>query len=167
MSETDKLTWDLSLQHSDTPAISTMSDDRKSAKLTNVLRVFGSSGDGYAQSAPNRNSPPQDWSQLIERVRSAALRVREVEADAHDQELRVRELLKNVQEDIKTANERVRAAEAHARDIQNRADALLKAADDRVRAAEERARVAEEWLTQLSITIIDGFGDSKTERLIA
>lgn len=167
VNETDKLMRDLSGTHPEAPPHGDVLDSNSDKKLTNVLRVFGSSGESSYNTPPNRNSSPQDWSKLIDRVRSAALRVREVEADAHEQEMRVREILKNVQEDIKSANERVRAAEAHARDIQARADALLRVADDRVKAAEERARVAEEWLTQLSITIIDGFEGGNAERLIA
>lgn len=167
MNETDKLMRDLSGAHLEGPSVGAAADENSEKKLTNVLRVFGSAGEGAYNTPPNRNSPSQDWSKLIDRVRSAALRVREVEAEAHEQELQVRDILQRVQEDIKSANERVRAAEAKARDIQARADALLRAADERVKAAEERARVAEEWLTQLSITIIDGFEGGKSERLIA
>lgn len=166
MNETDKLMRDLTAPPLAGSSFNSAANNGDK-NLTNVLRVFSSVGEGSSSSAPTRNSSSQDWSKLIDRVRSAAIRVKEVEADAREQEFRVREILQSVQEDIKLANERVRLAETNARDIQARADALLKAADDRVKAAEERARVAEEWLTQLSITIIDGFEAGNAERLIA
>lgn len=132
--------------------------------LSNVLRVIGPL-DGLSMDMPlTRHSPPEDWSDLIERVRVTAARVREVEADAEEQELRVRDLLERVREDIKAANDRTQAAEAHARDIQIRTEALLKAADERVKAAEERARIAESWLTLLRKTFVEEFEAAKVEK---
>ncbi|MDR7035834.1 MULTISPECIES: hypothetical protein [Methylobacterium] len=133
-------------------------------RLTSVLRLMNSSGDPSNSAPPTRRSSPEDWTQLIERVRTAASRVREVETQAQEQELRVQDLLERVREDMASANERVKAAEAHARDIQMRADALLKAADERVKAAEERARLAEEWLARIYDTIASEFAFAQPEK---
>lgn len=122
-----------------------------------ILRVVGSSDDLPLSTPLPQNSPPHDWSALVERVRSAAAWAREVEADSREQEFRVRELLERVREDIKAATDRAQTAEAQARDIQSRADALLKAADERVKAAEERAQIAESWLTLIKKTFAEEF----------
>ena len=111
-----------------------------------------------------RHSAPEDWSDLVERVRMTAARIREVEADAQEQELRVRDLLERVREDIKAAHDRTQAAEAHARDVQIRTESLLKAADERVKAAEERARIAESWLTLVRKTFAEEFEAAKVEK---
>jgi hypothetical protein len=132
--------------------------------LTGMLRLINPSEAIDTSAPPTRRSSPQEWSHLIERVRSAATRVREVETEAHEQELRVQDLLERVREDIANANERVKAAEAHTREIQARADALLKAADERVRAAEERARIAEEWLGRVYDTIASEFAFAQPEK---
>ena len=135
--------------------------------LSGVLRFINPSEEIESSAPPTRRSSPQEWSHLIERVRSAATRVREVETEAHEQELRVQELLERVREDIANANERVKAAEAHTRENQARADALLKAADERVRAAEERARIAEEWLGRVYDTIASEFAFAQPEKRTA
>ena len=114
--------------------------------------------------APTRHSPSRDWSDLIEKVREAANRVREAEAAAEQQELHVREVLERVREDMKVANERAVAAEANARDIQLKTDALLKAASARVGAAENRAQIAEEWLAKVSQAIVAEFDEAGSPR---
>jgi hypothetical protein len=129
-----------------------------------VLRVVRSADDLARDLPLTRHSPPEDWSDLIEQVRREAARVRDVEAQAEEQELHVRELLERVREDIKSANDRAQAAEAHALDIQRRAGALLAAADERVKAAEERARVAESWLQLVKKTFAEEFAGHKAKR---
>ncbi|KAB1072906.1 hypothetical protein F6X53_27705 [Methylobacterium soli] len=141
--------------------------DPSEAHLSSVLRLISPADEIADKSPPTRRSSPEEWSHLIERVRSAATRVREVETEAHEQELRVQELLERVREDITSANERVKAAETHTREIQLRADALLKAADERVRAAEERARIAEEWLARVYDTVASEFAFAQPEKRTA
>ncbi|MCJ2108056.1 hypothetical protein MKK70_22305 [Methylobacterium sp. E-041] len=99
----------------------------------------------------------RDWSKLIDLVRDAGKHARKVEAQAQEQELRVRELLEHARENIRNAAERVHAAEARTADVQSRADTLLKAADEKVKAAEERTWIAEEWLTRVYDTIATEF----------
>ncbi|KQO52660.1 hypothetical protein ASF24_22560 [Methylobacterium sp. Leaf86] len=135
--------------------------------LAGILRVIGSTDRQTTDSPPNHHATPQDWSDLIDRVRDAAHRVREAEAETQEQEIRVRELLDRVREDMTAAHERIRAAESHAKDIQTRSDALLKAADARVREAEERARTAEAWLSKISMTIAEEFSSKDEKRLTA
>lgn len=166
MNNIEKLMRDLSKETA-AEQQSTAQDQNGQASLANILRVIGPLDKLSSDLPLTRHSPPQDWSDLIERVRAAAARVREVEADAHDQELRVRELLDRVREDMKAVNDRALAAEAHARDVQARTDALLRAAEERVRAAETRAQIAEEWLAQVSQTIVDEFNGPVPERLTA
>ena len=132
--------------------------------VSSVLRVVGPSDGLPSNKPPARESAPDDWSDLVDRVRATAARVREVEADAAEQELRVRDLLERVREDIRAAHDRTQAAEAHARDVQIRSEALLKAADERVRAAEERARIAESWLTLVKKTFAEEFDGAKVEK---
>lgn len=135
--------------------------------LSNVLRVIGPL-DGLSMDMPlTRHSPPEDWSDLIERVRTTAARVREVEAEAEEQELRVRDLLERVREDIKAAHDSTQAAEARALDVQIRTEALLKAADERVKAAEERAKIAEGWLTLVRKTFAEEFEAVDVEKRLA
>lgn len=137
------------------------------SSLASILRVVNPSDRLSADAALNHRATPQDWSDLIDRVRMAANRVREAEADAHEQETRVRELLDRVREDMKVAHERIKAAEAHAQEIQTRSDALLKAADARTKDAEERARTAEAWLAKISSTITEEFAAKDEKRLSA
>jgi hypothetical protein len=111
-----------------------------------------------------QRSHSQDWSELVDRARMTAARIRELEADAEDQELHVRELLEKVREDIKAANDRMQTAEAHALDVQRRAGALLAAAEERVKAAEERARIAESWLLQVKKAFTEDTYRPKTEK---
>jgi len=129
-----------------------------------VLRVISPSDEFSSDLPTGRRLHPQDWSELVDKVRMTAARIRELEADAQDQELHVRELLEKVREDIKAANDRVQAAEAHAVDVQRRAGALLAAADERVKAAEERARIAESWLLLVKKAFTEEFDRSKTEK---
>lgn len=133
------------------------------ASLTNVLRVIGPFDDLAADTTSARRPPPKDWSMLIDRVRNAANRMRDVEAEAHEQELRVQQLLERVREDIRESEERVKESDARVREANARAAALLKAADERVQEAEERARVAEEWLSRIHETIAGEFFQGPTE----
>lgn len=129
------------------------SEESLDAHLGQVLRLIGPFEELSAPVPPTRRSSPQEWSSLIERVRSAASHVRDVEAQAHEQELRVQDLLERVRVDIKKANDRVQAAETRTQEVQARAEALVRAADERAQAAEERARIAEEWLARVYETI--------------
>ncbi len=166
MNNIEKLMRDLSKDTNGEPQVAAPEQGGPTS-LANILRVIGPLDKLSSDLPPTRHSPPQDWSDLIERVRAAAARVREVEADAQEQELRVRELLDRVREDMKAANERALAAETHARDVQIRTEALLRAAEERVRTAETRAQMAEEWLAQVSQTIVDEFHGPAAERLTA
>ena len=152
MDAAKKYSWD-SLSPLDAPVSKPSSD----AQLSKVVRLIGPLDDIGGGLPPTRRSSPQDWSQLIDRVRHAATHARQVETEAQEQEQRVNELLERAREDIQNAAERVRTAEARTADIQNRADALLNAADARVKAAEERARIAEEWLSRVYDTIASEF----------
>ncbi|MFC5552319.1 hypothetical protein ACFPQ7_00010 [Methylobacterium iners] len=125
--------------------------------LSKVLRLVGSFDDLESEVPPTRRSSARDWAKLIDRIREAAARSREVEAQAHEQELRVQDLLDRAREDIQAAAERVRAADARAAELEARTEKLLKSADERVTAAEERARVAEEWLARVYDTISQEF----------
>lgn len=125
--------------------------------LSNVLRLVDAYDDLEAEAPPTRRSSARDWAKLIDRIREAAARSREIEAQAHEQELRVQDLLDRAREDIQAAAERVRAADARAAEMQARTEKLLKSADERVTAAEERARVAEEWLARVYDTISHEF----------
>ena len=135
----------------------TQSEEKSQRTLASILRVIGPLDTLSLDEAPTRHSPSRDWSDLIEKVREAATRVREAEAAAQEQELHVREVLERVREDMKVANERAVAAEANARDVQLKTDALLKAARARVEAAETRAQIAEEWLAKVSQAIVTEF----------
>jgi predicted transcriptional regulator len=161
-----KLSWDDILNQSSEPKPLDRAEPSE-PHLNSVLRLITPADEVADKLPPTRRSSPEEWSHLIERVRSAATRVREVETEAHEQELRVHELLERVREDIANANERVKAAEAHTREIQARADALLKAADERVRVAEERARIAEEWLARVYDTIASEFAFAQPEKRTA
>ncbi|WP_292514588.1 hypothetical protein [Methylobacterium sp.] len=125
--------------------------------LSNVLRLVDSYDDLDDGAPPSRPSSSQDWSNLINRIHQAAKHVREVEVQAHEQKLRIQELLKLAREDVTLANERARVSDARASEMQVRSEALLKAADERVKAAEERARIAEGWLTRVYDTIASEF----------
>lgn len=131
--------------------------------LTRVLRGLGSSLDDQplASSSP---SSPQDWSALIERVRSVAVHAREVQKQAQEQDQRVQELLERVREDIQAASERVRVAEARTTSISVQAEERVREAERRAEIAEERARVAEEWLRRLHETVTAEFSDTLSGR---
>lgn len=128
------------------------------SRLESLLRVVGPAADGTAE-PPTRQSAPQDWTTLIERVQSAAKHTRAVEAQAQERELRFQQIFEQMQEDIAAANERVRAAEAQVRDVQARAGAQIMAADERTKAAEERARSAEDWLGRVHEAVLSEFAD--------
>jgi len=106
---------------------------------------------------PTRQSPPHDWTKLIERVQRAAQHSRDVEAQAQEQELRVQQLLEQVREDIRRAEDRARAAEDRAREFHARAEALVRAADERTKRAELRADTAERWLGLVQDTLTTEF----------
>jgi len=127
--------------------------------LSNVLRLVGSFDDRDDGVPPARRSSAQDWSNILDRIHQAAQHVREVEAQAHEQELRVQELLKLAREDVTQAIERSRAADARVAEMQARSEALLMAADERVKAAEERARIAEGWMARVYDTIANEFSE--------
>ena len=128
-----------------------------SSRLDGLLQVVSPANVGVTH--PTRQSGPQDWTALIDRVQSAAKRTREVEAQAHEQELHVRQILDEVRSDIAEADERVRVAEARVRDVQARAATQIRAADARAEAAEERARSAEAWLARIGEAIAAEFAD--------
>ncbi|WP_375409421.1 hypothetical protein [uncultured Methylobacterium sp.] len=166
MSSAKRIRWDLpsvQAQASGTSAKDTASD----GSLTSVLRLIGSFDDLEGVAPPARKSPVQDWSKLIDRIRDASTRAREVEAQSQEQELRVQQLLNCAREDVKAAAERVRAADARVAETQARSEALLKAAEERVNAAEERARIAEEWLTQVYETIATEFTIEQDTKQVA
>lgn len=137
------------------------------AHLATVVRLVSPAGDPEGGMPPTRRSSAQDWSKLIERIRHAAGHARDVEAQAHEQELRVQQLLDRVREDMKNAGERVRAADARVAEMQARSEALAKAADERVKAAEDRARIAEEWLARVYDTIATEFTVEQDRRRTA
>lgn len=125
------------------------------ASLTKLVRMVRPSS---GQAAPSISpSSPQEWTVLIERVRAAAARSREVESQAQEQELRVQKLLESVREDLAAAAERVRAAEMRASNIQAQADMRVRAAEERAEAAEARARTAEEWLQRVHEVMLNEF----------
>lgn len=90
------------------------------------------------------------WPRVLERVRSAAQYIRQVEDRAQDYELRVQELLEQVRADMRDADAKVRAAEQRTREVQAQAEASVRSAQAQARAAEERAVAAEEWLRLIS-----------------
>lgn len=126
------------------------------SRLESLLRVVGPVADVAAE-APTRQSAPQDWTTLIERVQSAAKHTRAIEAQAQERELRFQQIFDQMQEDIAAANDRVRAAEAQVRDVQARAGAQIMATEERAKAAEERARSAEEWLGRVHEAVLSEF----------
>lgn len=157
--------WDL-------PTARTLPDDAPSpeaaadAHLTTVVRLVTPAAVADA-GPPTRRSSAQDWSKLIDRIRHAAGHARDVEAQAHEQELRVQELLDRVRDDMKAAGERVRAADARVAEMQARSEAMMAAASERVKAAEDRARIAEEWLARVYETIATEFATEQDKRQTA
>lgn len=156
MDPTKRAIWDLPFEQSSalgTRPIEAASDN----SLSNVLRLVSPIDDLEGDMSPTRRSSAQDWSKLIDRIQHAAGHVRDVKAQAHEQDLRVQQLLDRVREDMKAAADRVRAADARVVEMQARSEALLKAADHRVKEAEDRARIAEEWLARVYDTIDSEF----------
>ena len=135
--------------------------------LSAVIRLVGSFDDLDDDLLPDSGRSLPDWSGVIERVHQAAAHVRDVEAQAREQDLRVQELLQRAQDDVNRAAEHVRSAEARAVELQAHSKALLKAADARVKAAEERARIAEGWLAQVHHAIVSEFGIETSDDLAA
>ncbi|GJD98034.1 hypothetical protein [Methylobacterium iners] len=146
--------WDLTSDG--TPSIEVRAAVEEGS-LSKVLRLVGPFDDLESEAPPARRSSAKDWAKLIDRIREAAAHSRAIEAQAHEQELRVQDLLDRAREDIQAAAERVRAADARAAEMEARTEKLLKSADQRVKAAEERARVAEEWLARVYDTISQEF----------
>lgn len=103
------------------------------------------------------NESHADWSAVLDRIRSTASRVREVEAQTRARESHVEELLERARADMRVAEERVRAAEAQASQAQVAAMERIRAAEARASEAEERARISEAWLKQIHDTIFDEF----------
>lgn len=162
MSKIDALVGSLPQEDGDAPhSRSLVQPGQPSASP--VLRVISPPGELSSDLPAARRSPSQDWSELVDRVRMTANRIRELKADAEDQEIHVRDLLEKVREDIKAANDRMQTAEAHALDVQKRAGALVAAAEERAKAAEERARTAESWLLLVKKAFTEEFDRSKTE----
>lgn len=131
--------------------------ERTDASFTKFLRGVGSFDDVVADDRSVGDLPLKDWSGLIEYVHSAASRMREAEVEAHEQALRVHEILEQAHSDKRAADERVRVAEERVQEASVRAAALLDAAEERLRAAEERARVAEEWLARVEAAMTSEF----------
>lgn len=121
---------------------------RPVAGLSTLLRSFGSSLDDPAIPLPER-AHGADWSGLIDRIRSAARHVRDVEAQAVARDEQVDQLLQRVRTDIGAAEARVRAAENRVLLAEAGAAEQIRSAEARVQRAEERARNAEEWLTRI------------------
>lgn len=154
-----KMRWErpLDFDRSESQNMPVLSQDvpKPADSLTSILRLVQTDADTSVSVAAPSSS--QDWANLIERVRAAAHRTREVEAQAQEQEQRVHELLERVREDIKLASERVRAAETRAANVQAQAEQRIRAAEERAEAAEERARIAEDWLKQVHEAIVSEF----------
>lgn len=140
-------------------------DMASNGSRSSLLQLVGSFDDLNDGPPPKPRPPAPDWSGVIERVQQAAAHVREVEARAHEQELRVRQLLARVREDVNGAVERARAADARATELHDRCVVLLGSAAERVKAAAERAHIAEDWLARVHDAIVGEFGiepDPKT-----
>ncbi|GJE72979.1 hypothetical protein CHKEEEPN_4540 [Methylorubrum podarium] len=155
-----KMRWerplDFDLSESQNMPVVSQDAPKPTDSLTSILRLVQTDADASVSvMAPPSSS--QDWANLIERVRAAAHRTREVEAQAQEQEQRVHELLERVRDDIKLASERVRAAETRAANVQAQAEQRIRAAEERAEAAEERARIAEDWLKQVHEAIVSEF----------
>ena len=156
-----KMRWErpLDFDRSESQNMSTLSQDlsKPADSLTSILRLVQTDTDAGVSVPVAAPSSSQDWANLIDRVRAAAHRTREVEAQAQEQEQRVHELLERVREDIKLASERVRTAETKAATVQAQAEQRIRAAEERAEAAEERARIAEDWLKQVHEAIVNEF----------
>lgn len=116
--------------------------------LSDLLRSFGSSIDDPAIPVPEPTSGA-DWSGLIDRIRSTARHVRDVEAQAMARDEQMNQLLQRVRADIGEAEARVRAAEDRVLIVEAGAAEQIRSAEARVQRAEERARHAEAWLTRI------------------
>ncbi len=127
--------------------------------LTDLLRSFGPAIDDTAPSAP-AGAARGDWSGLIERIRSTARHIRDVEAEALARDEQMEHLLHRVREDMAEAEARVRAAEAQAALTEARAAEQIRASEARAQRAEERARISEEWLERIQDVIQSEFAGS-------
>jgi hypothetical protein len=123
--------------------------------IATILKAFGTSIDDQPR-IPMRETDA-DWSGLIERIRSTASRVRDVEAHSREREMQLDEIMQRARADIAAAEDRIRAAEAQASQIEATASVRIQAAEQRADAAEERARVAEAWLRRIHETIFTEF----------
>ncbi len=124
--------------------------------LSALLRSFGSSLDDPAIPVPEPTSR-MDWSGLIDRIRSTARHVRDVEAQAAARDEQVDRLLQRVRADIGEAEARVRAAEDRVLLAEAGAAEQIRSVEARAQRAEERARHAEEWLTRIQDVLHDEF----------
>ena len=140
----------------ETPAVTAPAAAQPTGSIATILRAFGSSIDDDLPRSTMRE-PNTDWSALIDRIRSTASRIREVEAQSRERETHVEELLERARADMRMAEERVRAAEAQASDLQVAAMERVRAAEERAAQAEERARISEAWLKQIHETIFNEF----------
>jgi hypothetical protein len=127
--------------------------------IATILRAFGTSIDDQPR-IPMRETDA-DWSGLIERIRSTATRVRDVEAQSRERETQLDEIMQRARADIAAAEDRIRAAEAQASQIEATASVRIQAAEQRADAAEERARIAEAWLRRIHETIYSEFAPTE------
>lgn len=118
------------------------------SELSTLLRSFGSSIDDPALPPPCSASRT-DWSALIDRIRSTARYIREVEAQAVARDEEFDQLLERVKADMGDSEARVRAAEERVRVVEASAAEQIRSSEARVQRAEERARHAEAWLTRI------------------
>ena len=138
------------------PAVATPVASPATGSIATILKAFGSSIDDDLLKSSSRDTN-SDWPALIDRIRSTATRLREVEAHSREREAQVEELLERARADMRVAEERVRAAESQAADAQIAAMEKVRAAEERAAEAEERARISEAWLKQIHDTIFSEF----------
>ena len=102
-----KMRWErpLDLDHAESQEMTVASHDapKQADSLTSILRLVQSDADANASVVVASPSSSQDWANLIDRVRAAAQRTREVEAQAQ------------AEQRIRAAEERAEAAEERAR----------------------------------------------------
>ena len=91
--------------------------------LGNVLRAVASLQ--ARTESPTPPAAPRDWDALINRVQTAALQARVIEAQAREREARIEQVLDQVREEIHASNERARMAEMQAREVQRLVEPAL------------------------------------------
>ncbi len=149
------------------PTVASLLDKgKKFANAEQVKKILQLNAGGKA--APERASADafasaDKMASLLDRVRSAASYIRDVEDRAQEQEFRTQELLDQVRADMMAARAQVQAAEQRTREIQIQANTLIKAAEDRMQAAEDRAAAAESWLQRIAEAIESEFAPGSDE----